>query len=236
MSARLLSLAPGLLLAASLASADVFVLGDVTPVFSLTEQFPHQGSWPGPSYTVKGNQDLFFRLAGEAPQPCVMIRVGEGFEYPGQYAVGELHNFYIYKNIRVDDISNLDSDTLVSADLLILINPDWQWEQRELLGVTELVARGGHLLLMVEPKLCSARCRESSDTLLQTLGTTLRIGDESGRGAPWGLLADHPFMRGIRPVTYGAAFTVQGGTALMYDGDALSVFSVDKLGSAQQIP
>ncbi len=232
MSARLLSVAAALMSAANAVSADIFVLGDVTPVFSLTDQYPHHG--PGPPYTVEGNQDLFLRLAGDVPQPRVLIRAGETFTW--DYAISELHNFYDSRGIRVDDTSTLASDALADTDLLILISPDWPWEVRELAPVTQLVARGGHVLLMVEPGLCKTACRESNSMFLGALGTTLRIGDKSTHGAPWGLLADHPFMQGIRPVTYGAALTIRGGTQLMYDGDGLSVFSVDELGPSRRVP
>ena len=216
MRARLLCAATMLMFGTDAASADVFLLGDSTPIFSTgtISQFPLE----------KGNQALFLRFAGVGESSCVVVRSVEHFSASALH----LRDLYTSNNMSFDEVYSLSPSTLAYVDLLILGFPNWSWKKHELLAVSDLLARGGNVVIVVEPLVCSQECKDSSTRLLQTLGSSLRIGKEAVARGQWGLLADHPFMRGIGPVKYGSTFSVEGGTELMYNADGLSMLSVDE--------
>jgi len=210
-----------LILWTSSAYSELFLLGDVTPVYPLTPQPPAQGGEP----TVEGNQELFRRLLDGRIRSRVAIWHGKHFP---DHAVGELYGFYTYENARVDDFSAFSPQYIDLADLLIVGFPDWSWTGAETASVSTLLQRGKHVLIILEPHVCLAVCIESTRSLLQALGSELRIGPETSGGNQWALLADHELMRGIGPISYGATLTVEGGTALMFQTKGMSMFSVDE--------
>lgn len=216
MSARLLVVATMLMLGAGSVSADIFLLGDSTPIFSTAtiSRFPIE----------KGNQALFLRFAGVSESSRVVVRSGEHFSD----AALDLRDLYTSNNMSFDEVYSLSPGILAYVDLLILGFPNWSWTKHELSAVSDLLARGGNVVIVVEPLVCSQECKDSSTRLLQALGSSLRIGKKAVARGQWGLLADHPFMRGIGPVKYGLTFSVEGGTELMYNADGLSMLSVDE--------
>lgn len=204
------------------AHAELFIPGDVTPVYSLTSQMPHHGREP----TVRGNQDLFRRFIDGSVQPRVVIWHGRYF---GADAVGELHAFYNLQGAWVHDFDAPSSEHIGLADLLIIGHPDWTWTDTAITSVSSVLERGAHVLVMLEAAGCTGQaCTESTTILLRKLGSALRIGRSTSSGTQWGLPADQGFMRGVGPVAYGATFTVEGGTPLMYETEGLSMFSVDE--------
>jgi hypothetical protein len=206
-------------------SATLFLLGYMTPIYSLAAGPPHHGEQP----VVEGNQSLFIRLLahGEAP-PRVLIRSSELlFSHD---TVRELHEFYSSNGIRVEDVSAFPPRVHQEINLLILGNPDWSWETQEITAIRELLAGGGNVLLVVDPQPCGSECRDSVAGLLKALESSLRIADRRPccAGSQWAELADHPFINAIGPVMYGSTFTVEGGTPLMYQKEGLSMLSADE--------
>ena len=106
MSTRLLFMAVLSMLGGS-AVADIFLLGDVTPIFYLAPEvsLPHEDI---PSHVVEGNQDLFLRFANtNKHQPTrVLFRSGDRF---GDYAVLELQAFYTGRNIGFEEVDSFSS-------------------------------------------------------------------------------------------------------------------------------
>ena len=94
MSTRLLFMAVLSMLGGS-AVADIFLLGDYTPIYSLTPLEPHHGA----RSTVEGNQELFLRFANSDQSSRVVIRFGER---TSEHAVAELYDFYSFEIIEQD--------------------------------------------------------------------------------------------------------------------------------------
>lgn len=208
------------------AASEILLLGDVTPIYSLTALLPqHVHEAP----TVRGNQDLFRRILGEKTNARVTILAGDGF--PSQ-ATFELFAFFGHEGVAVNEIEALEPESLAHTKLLVLGMPNFTWTFEDLTTLSSFLSNGGTMLIVVEPPLCNAACRKSTESLLKSVGTDLRVedwqpGSEVGSGTQWGLPTDHELMRDIGPIAYGATFFIEGGTPLILETQGKSLLSVD---------
>lgn len=217
------------------ASSDMFVLGDVTPIYPLTALPPYHvyaatAAAGQERNSVQGNQELFRRILGDPFDARVTILAGKRFPTNAAF---ELTAFFNHEGVVVDEVDVLDSENLTRTKLLVLGLPDFEWSASELKVFSSFLSNGGRVLVVVEPHLCAEACYESTETLFKAVGSDLRIadwkpGDAASSGNQWGLLADHEFMKGMPPVAYGATLAIEGGTPLIYETQGESMLSLDE--------
>ena len=201
------------------ANGSLYLFGDSTPIFStaLVSNFE----------IVRGNQTLFLRLVGSSDKTNRRVVVHSRSEF-FDLASHDLEELYRSNSIGFDRIDDVSSSALYGADLLIVGFSNWDWKEEEVAAVRALLARNKNVVLVTEPLVCKHTCLKSTEQILKSLGSRLRLGPRSQKRGEWALLADHELMRGIGAVKYGLTFTVTGGMPLMYQADGLSMLSVDE--------
>jgi hypothetical protein len=202
------------------AYAEVFLLGDTTPIYYLTELDPR---WE----PVGANRRLFDRLIGPERHSVVL--------YTGQYwpgnATAELMAFFVETGRSGSEIHSLGPGLLTDGTVLVVGEPDWVWEADQIAEVLAFLRRGGRLLVVVEPKRCADTCIQSTNSLFDSIGSSLRLDDDDNDGpnlrGRWAVPTEHPLMNGVGHVRYGLTFGLGGGTALLLRRDRKAMLSVD---------
>lgn len=190
-----------------LARSDVYLLGDVTPVFSVSEL--------DPVIVVKeGNQELFVKLLG----PCYQPQACQVFLYPSANdarALSELEEFYTLKSIPVQT-SDAVTEVELSKTSLIVVMPHAELSEDEIHVLRRLVRAGKHLLVLSEPVGCEDECIDRLNELLGAVGSDMRLNKDKLYGN-WARVSEHGKLNGIPTVSYGATSSITGGIPLLLD-------------------
>lgn len=213
MSARLLLtvylLAFGISKASLAAAGSIFVLGDSTPAFDLTEAPPHVK-------VDQNNRELFARF--------LLISSGEKVVYILSNslimeAIQEIGDFYTEAGAIVRVERPIESTSLIGVQLLVVLAPKTKLQDQEVAAIHRHVSSGGDLLVLGEPARALVG-KENINLLLEGLGSGLRLDDNvvkrTGRVTR---VSSDPLVDGISWITIGGANGVSGGDPLISDDE-----------------
>ena len=198
-------------------ASTIFLSGDVTPVFNLTNTAPNSAE--------EGNRQFFTNVLGGGT--AVMV-LDTSNTLPGP----EIDEFYDGLTGVTSTLMSgaLTTSDLMGIDLLLTPVPDDAFAASEITAIAEFLGAGGSLFVIGESSAISYGSATNAivNDLLSALGaglsldgTDLDVGAQIATGSQ---IALHPFTSGVSELHYGAISGVTGGTPLFFSAARTNPF------------
>ena len=204
-------------------AGNVYILGDLTPIFDLTGRVLNHR-------IHSGNVQLFKNLRIETQDGASSVFI---LDRSSNFLVaGELYHFYTSINDIVRIEATLDGIALEGVGLLVIISPDDVINEHETAAIKRHLKNSGDLLLIGD-LAAPDHTNENINELLVELGSSMRIDLTKGTTEPTSFwFADNSILVDVHSIKLGAARVVNGGKPLafvLHDDKNESILSYEVL-------